>query len=80
MIIIPPKQSGLDIGNYAIYKEEGHGVMESPYKELETTKVLINVDSLTAFVVAEALNYELYGSFHTLSSWETPKFRYKLIK
>ena len=79
MIIIPPKESGMDIADYAIYKEEGYGIMESPYKELETTRILKDVDSLTAFVVTQALNIELYGSFHKLSSWESPKFRYKKI-
>lgn len=79
MTVEPPKKSGLKIGNYAIYKYSGHGVQESPYTELETVKVLINVDSLTAFVISEALNIELYGSFHTLTSWETPKYSYKLV-
>lgn len=80
MIITPPKKSGLNIGNYAIYKYSGHGVQESPYKELETVKILLDVDSLTAFVVSEAFNIDLYGSFHKLTSWESPKYSYKKIK
>lgn len=80
MIIIPPKQSGLDIGTYEIYKVQGHGVQESPLKELGINRVIENCDSLTAFIIAYNLNISLHGNLNNLNSWESPNYYYRLRK
>lgn len=78
MILIAPIHTN-EVHEYEIYSYEGHGVQESPYYNIKVI-MTITCNSLDAFIISQAKNIELHGATHTQSSWESPKFSYRLKK
>lgn len=75
MMLIAPLHTN-DIYIYEIYMYRGHGVVESPYKEIKVIQI-IECNALDAFIISQAKNIELHGPTHAQSSWEEPRFSYR---
>jgi len=69
----------LELDEYEIYLQDGHGVQESPYVKKKTMRTLIGSE-VEAWAHCCDKNRELHGPMSERNSWEVPVYRYRVVK
>ena len=69
-------EMSLEVGEYEIYQQFGHGVMESPHKNGDVVRK-IECSEIDAWIIAESMNINMWGIISKRSSWEEPTFGYR---
>lgn len=68
-----------ELREYELYLLHGHGIQESPYRDGGKLRE-VTCTEYEAYILASAMNFNLYGSMINRSSWETPVISYRLKK